>query len=94
VRLAADVLQTTRAVLADDHAQRPLTCVQSTNRGDHPLVQAVHEQLMDDGLISAEDPHSGPFGADDFSSAPAVGVQEMLLVTLRPQVPTKIEERR
>ena len=94
VRLAADVLQTTWAVLADDHAQRPLTCVQSTNRCDHPLVQAVHEQLMDGGLIIAEDPHSGLLGADDFSSAPAVGVQEMLRVTLRPQVPTKIEERR
>jgi hypothetical protein len=49
---------------------------------------------MDDSLISAEDPHSGPLGADDLSRAPAVGVQEMLRVTLRPQVPAKLEERR
>jgi hypothetical protein len=61
VRLAADVLQTTRAVLSDDHAQRPLTCVQSTNRGDHPLVQAVHEHLVYGGLTITEDAHSCPW---------------------------------
>ena len=46
------------------------------------------------GLIFAEDPHGGPCGADDLSSASAGSVQEMLGVTLRHLVPVKIEERR
>jgi len=62
-------------LIANGHAEEGID--------NHPLVQAVHEQLVHGGLIIAADPHSGPFGGDDFSSAPAVGVQEMVRVTLR-----------
>jgi hypothetical protein len=54
----------------------------------------MDEQVPYGGLIIAEGPHGGPFGADDLSSAPAVCVQEVLGVARRHQILAKIEERR
>jgi hypothetical protein len=53
VRLPTDALETTRAVLSDDSAQHPLICLQRIGPSDHPIIQAVDEQLLYGGLIIA-----------------------------------------